>query len=36
MSADPAAGVAVAAFLEATVRVATPLGLAALGETVSE
>ncbi len=36
MSADPAVGVAVAAFLEATVRVATPLGLAALGETVSE
>lgn len=37
MSADPGAGVAVvAAFLEATVRVATPLGLAALGETVSE
>lgn len=36
MPADPALGTAVAAFLEATVRVATPLGLAALGETVSE
>jgi simple sugar transport system permease protein len=33
---DPAATAAVAAFLEATVRVATPLGLAALGETVTE
>lgn len=33
---EPGAGLALAAFLEATVRVATPLGLAALGETVTE
>lgn len=36
MAADPALAAGVAAFLEAAVRVATPLGLAALGETVSE
>ena len=38
MQPPPEAGtaVALAAFLEATVRVATPLGLAALGETVTE
>ena len=33
---DPGAVATLAAFLEATVRIATPLGLAALGETVTE
>ena len=36
MRADPVAVSALAAFLEATVRIATPLGLAAVGETVTE
>lgn len=36
MSAETGALLALAGFLEATVRIATPLGLAALGETVTE
>ncbi len=36
MAADPLLGAGLAAFLAARVRVATPLGLAALGETVCE
>jgi general nucleoside transport system permease protein len=36
MRADFVTGAALAAFLEATVRIATPLGLAAVGETVTE
>lgn len=36
MRADPVAVSALAAFLEATVRIATPLGLAAVGETITE